>query len=245
MITVVTCSTHYSYYVTLSFFFFPFFLYLVFYFFFFFKQKTAYEMLRSLVGSEMCIRDRYQRRVRGNIGFLMAKVLVRRACAEEADRIFAMVNDAYAVEKGDSGLAFKTADRYIEVGEVVRDVEEAEFLVAVDTESPEEILGCINVSFTTEPDGAVVGHYGPFAVSPHAQGRGVGTALLAHLNQFCTEKGACRIDIEVVNWRTDLASFYGKRGYQKVGEAPCDAAHNCDESQVTRPSHFILMSYQL
>ena len=26
---------------------------------FFFKQKTAYEMLRSLVGSEMCIRDRF------------------------------------------------------------------------------------------------------------------------------------------------------------------------------------------
>eukprot|EP00658_Telonema_sp_P-2_P047840 TRINITY_DN36419_c0_g1_i1.p1 TRINITY_DN36419_c0_g1~~TRINITY_DN36419_c0_g1_i1.p1 ORF type:complete len:572 (-),score=215.13 TRINITY_DN36419_c0_g1_i1:245-1960(-) len=29
-------------------------------FFFFFKQKTAYEMLRSLVGSEMCIRDSSQ-----------------------------------------------------------------------------------------------------------------------------------------------------------------------------------------
>ena len=28
---------------------------------FFFKQKTAYEMLRSLVGSEMCIRDRRAR----------------------------------------------------------------------------------------------------------------------------------------------------------------------------------------
>ena len=27
---------------------------------FFFKQKTAYEVLRSLVGSEMCIRDRYK-----------------------------------------------------------------------------------------------------------------------------------------------------------------------------------------
>ncbi len=27
-------------------------------FFFFFKQKTAYEVLRSLVGSESCIRDR-------------------------------------------------------------------------------------------------------------------------------------------------------------------------------------------
>eukprot|EP00658_Telonema_sp_P-2_P023342 TRINITY_DN19352_c0_g1_i3.p1 TRINITY_DN19352_c0_g1~~TRINITY_DN19352_c0_g1_i3.p1 ORF type:complete len:398 (-),score=100.51 TRINITY_DN19352_c0_g1_i3:355-1548(-) len=30
------------------------------FFFFFFKQKTAYEMLRSLVGSEMCIRDSSQ-----------------------------------------------------------------------------------------------------------------------------------------------------------------------------------------
>ena len=27
--------------------------------FFFFKQKTAYEIRLSLVGSEMCIRDRY------------------------------------------------------------------------------------------------------------------------------------------------------------------------------------------
>src|SRR5678815_731318 len=32
-------------------------------FFFFFKQKTAYEMLRSLVGSEMCIRDRVNERI--------------------------------------------------------------------------------------------------------------------------------------------------------------------------------------
>eukprot|EP00658_Telonema_sp_P-2_P007573 TRINITY_DN12831_c0_g1_i12.p1 TRINITY_DN12831_c0_g1~~TRINITY_DN12831_c0_g1_i12.p1 ORF type:complete len:419 (-),score=83.14 TRINITY_DN12831_c0_g1_i12:531-1787(-) len=40
-------------------------------FFFFFKQKTAYEMLRSLVGSEMCIRDRYQRRVRGQTPTIM------------------------------------------------------------------------------------------------------------------------------------------------------------------------------
>src|SRR5674536_388613 len=34
-----------------------FYLWCVYLFFFFFKQKTAYEMLRSLVGSEMCIRD--------------------------------------------------------------------------------------------------------------------------------------------------------------------------------------------
>eukprot|EP00658_Telonema_sp_P-2_P076902 TRINITY_DN6835_c0_g1_i7.p3 TRINITY_DN6835_c0_g1~~TRINITY_DN6835_c0_g1_i7.p3 ORF type:complete len:104 (-),score=29.85 TRINITY_DN6835_c0_g1_i7:278-589(-) len=32
-------------------------MFTILFFFFFFKQKTAYEMLRSLVGSEMCIRD--------------------------------------------------------------------------------------------------------------------------------------------------------------------------------------------
>ena len=35
------------------------FLFCLFFFFFFFKQKTAYEIRLSLVGSEMCIRDRY------------------------------------------------------------------------------------------------------------------------------------------------------------------------------------------
>eukprot|EP00825_Cyclidium_porcatum_P011174 TRINITY_DN1570_c0_g1_i3.p2 TRINITY_DN1570_c0_g1~~TRINITY_DN1570_c0_g1_i3.p2 ORF type:complete len:284 (+),score=36.06 TRINITY_DN1570_c0_g1_i3:23-874(+) len=43
----------------------PFVFYAFWFFFFFFKQKTAYEIMPSLVGSEMCIRDRYQRRVHG------------------------------------------------------------------------------------------------------------------------------------------------------------------------------------
>ena len=34
-------------------------LWFVLFYFFFFKQKTAYEIRLSLVGSEMCIRDRY------------------------------------------------------------------------------------------------------------------------------------------------------------------------------------------
>eukprot|EP00658_Telonema_sp_P-2_P006519 TRINITY_DN12466_c0_g1_i3.p1 TRINITY_DN12466_c0_g1~~TRINITY_DN12466_c0_g1_i3.p1 ORF type:complete len:235 (-),score=59.96 TRINITY_DN12466_c0_g1_i3:565-1269(-) len=49
-------------------------------FFFFFKQKTAYEMLRSLVGSEMCIRDRYQRRVRGTLQVDMVSTAVTYLC---------------------------------------------------------------------------------------------------------------------------------------------------------------------
>ena len=45
-------------------------------FFFFFKQKTAYEIMPSLVGSEMCIRDRYNGTncfVKGNKVFSIRK----------------------------------------------------------------------------------------------------------------------------------------------------------------------------
>eukprot|EP00658_Telonema_sp_P-2_P048636 TRINITY_DN3698_c0_g1_i10.p1 TRINITY_DN3698_c0_g1~~TRINITY_DN3698_c0_g1_i10.p1 ORF type:complete len:674 (-),score=96.22 TRINITY_DN3698_c0_g1_i10:435-2456(-) len=48
----------------------------VLFFFFFFKQKTAYEMLRSLVGSEMCIRDRLD-----NVLFLWERLALARALA--------------------------------------------------------------------------------------------------------------------------------------------------------------------
>eukprot|EP00658_Telonema_sp_P-2_P068653 TRINITY_DN575_c0_g1_i2.p1 TRINITY_DN575_c0_g1~~TRINITY_DN575_c0_g1_i2.p1 ORF type:complete len:301 (-),score=110.26 TRINITY_DN575_c0_g1_i2:324-1226(-) len=43
------------------------------FFFFFFKQKTAYEMLRSLVGSEMCIRDRVSTQSTGSQTVAMAE----------------------------------------------------------------------------------------------------------------------------------------------------------------------------
>ena len=51
-------------------------------YFFFFKQKTAYEMLRSLVGSEMCIRDREKTlcdciRYRNQIGMDIVKEALR------------------------------------------------------------------------------------------------------------------------------------------------------------------------
>ena len=38
---------------------------------FFFKQKTAYEMLRSLVGSEMCIRDSDSSTTKNCFGFVL------------------------------------------------------------------------------------------------------------------------------------------------------------------------------
>ena len=42
--------------------------------FFFFKQKTAYEIMPSLVGSEMCIRDRGRRGIYSCAGYHVGSV---------------------------------------------------------------------------------------------------------------------------------------------------------------------------
>eukprot|EP00658_Telonema_sp_P-2_P045366 TRINITY_DN33317_c0_g1_i1.p1 TRINITY_DN33317_c0_g1~~TRINITY_DN33317_c0_g1_i1.p1 ORF type:complete len:162 (-),score=42.95 TRINITY_DN33317_c0_g1_i1:166-651(-) len=60
-------------------------------FFFFFKQKTAYEMLRSLVGSEMCIRDRM---LGAQISAMPEMMLLRQLIAESVQTI-----DKWLLEK--------------------------------------------------------------------------------------------------------------------------------------------------
>ena len=83
----------------------------VFVLFFFLQQKTAYEMLRSLVGSEMCIRDR-------SVGKIRVPVVVRLqgTNAQEAREII-----------NNSGLSVIAATSFGEaaeaVGKVLRSVQ--------------------------------------------------------------------------------------------------------------------------
>ena len=66
--------------------------------FFFFKQKTAYEMLRSLVGSEMCIRDRRNRLVPINRRYPLAVLLA--ACRAYTERTHRRLSFEYALMRG-------------------------------------------------------------------------------------------------------------------------------------------------
>eukprot|EP00658_Telonema_sp_P-2_P076776 TRINITY_DN6794_c0_g1_i5.p1 TRINITY_DN6794_c0_g1~~TRINITY_DN6794_c0_g1_i5.p1 ORF type:complete len:522 (-),score=147.68 TRINITY_DN6794_c0_g1_i5:310-1875(-) len=61
------------------------------FFFFFFKQKTAYEMLRSLVGSEMCIRDRVSTQSTGigqSLEMVRGAALLLLAAMAGADKVY-------------------------------------------------------------------------------------------------------------------------------------------------------------
>ena len=64
-----------------------FFFFFFFLFFFFFKQKTAYEIRLSLVGSEMCIRDRCRDVAVGNQVILWGRGLPIDDVADSSETI--------------------------------------------------------------------------------------------------------------------------------------------------------------
>ncbi len=74
------------------------------------------------------------------------------------------------------------------------------------------------------------------AVHPRVQGQGVGHRLIAAAEARVREAGARRMDIKVVNLRTDLLPLYQRLGYLATGTEPYT------HRSVLRPCHFILMT---
>ena len=169
--------------------------------------------------------------------------------ATDADAVFALVNAAYRIERDEaSGVAFKRTDRYSAVAQVQTDMDAAardqRFAVVLDAERDNAIVGAVRVLRPHESDDGVrCCNFGPFAVAPAAQQRGIGAFLLRWIEARARQLRAAALEIDVVNHRTDVIAYYQKRGFKlRAGiERPCDAAHNCDESVLTKPSHFVLL----
>jgi GNAT superfamily N-acetyltransferase len=64
------------------------------------------------------------------------------------------------------------------------------------------------------------GYFGMLAVDPSQQGRGLGRALVRAAEEYARGRGCTRMDLDVVDLRSGLTSFYGSLGYTAVGEAP-------------------------
>jgi GNAT superfamily N-acetyltransferase len=56
-----------------------------------------------------------------------------------------------------------------------------------------------------------------FAVSPAAQGGGIGTALLAAAERRAAAAGVERMTLTVIKQRLDLIPWYERRGYLRTG----------------------------
>ena len=185
--------------------------------------------------------------------------VVRTANSDDAESIFELVNAAYAIEMGESGISFKKENRYSTKDQALSDIlcEKGVYFCLTRNGT---ICGCVRVYERVYNEELCI-DIGPFAVDPAFQSKGIGNALLNKATDWAREKNIGKIVIEVVNHRTDLftadevqvdgsnikkgSGFYGSRGFVLVDDTECDAAHNCDESKLTRPSRFLVLMKEI
>ena len=146
-------------------------------------------------------------------------ILIREYQAgDDLEAVLSLINAAYKLEIGDSGLAFKKFDRL----QSAEDIEADKLHLALVGEA---IVGCIVIAPGLNPDSANIGksflefqlNYflfiifpkGPLAVRSDLQGQGIGSCLLEYAESKHQET-----TVDVVSCRTDLEKFYHKRGYR-------------------------------
>jgi GNAT superfamily N-acetyltransferase len=173
------------------------------------------------------------------------------AVAGDLPALFALVNEAYQVETGDSGVAFKCTNRLLDAdAELLPSIAAGRALKALVGGA---LAGCICFEEQQAAAAAVAVHdggadaaaaphmhFGPFAVAASAQGRGVGRALLEALYARARARGIRYVDIEVVNWRTDVMPWYERMGYVRFGTGDFPAPE-----RLARPASFVLMRLDL
>src|SRR5674536_346936 len=157
--------------------------------FFFFKQKTAYEMLRSLVGSEMCIRDRLvtERVVLAYSGGLDTSVAIGWIAAETGAEVIAVAAD---VGQGGEDLTV-IRERALACGAV-----EAELLDLKDEFADDHCLPALRANALYMDRYPLVSALSRPVIVKHMveAARRYGASVLAH---GCTGKGNDQVRFEV------------------------------------------------
>jgi len=160
------------------------------------------------------------------------------------DSLFEFINEAYRVEDGNSGVAFKKTPRLLSWDDTGMGQAYAEKRVLLarfkdkdrdgegDVEG--EVVGLIVWELHADSDAI---HFGPLAVAPHMQKRGIAKALIRQVAEIGVSHGKSGVEISVVNWRVDILPWY-----QKIGFAiTCANAPFPDPDRVTRPCHMVLL----
>jgi ribosomal protein S18 acetylase RimI-like enzyme len=77
-------------------------------------------------------------------------------------------------------------------------------------------VACIDDQIVGTVMGGYDGHRGwvySLAVSPHARRRGIGTALVRHVERALRERGCPKINLQVLGTNLETVAFYEKLGY--------------------------------
>lgn len=84
------------------------------------------------------------------------------------------------------------------------------------------------------------GHFALLSVDPVFQGQGLGRLLVRAVEDHCRAAGCVALDLDVVNLREELPSFYAALGFVAFDTAPFP-----DTGKLRRDAHVILMAKSL
>lgn len=147
----------------------------------------------------------------------------RAAQPADAACIADLVNHAFQVER-----AFKNGDR-TNAAEILRLLDKGKFVLM---ERDSVVGACVYVEHRADR-----AYVGMLSVAPQLQGTGVGTQVLAEVENECRRAGYKALDLRFVHLRTDLQAYYRKRGFIVTGVESA-----ADISSFTVPVHFTSMS---
>ncbi|HSC28986.1 MAG TPA: GNAT family N-acetyltransferase [Vicinamibacterales bacterium] len=152
---------------------------------------------------------------------------IRIADPAEAPAVAALITSAYRVED-----FFVDGDR-ANAQDVLNRMTKGEFLLLED--AGRALAGCVYVEIR-----GTQGYFGLLSVDPARQRRGLGAQLVAAAEEHCRRAGCSEMEIEVVNLREELPSFYRRLGYSERGTRQFR-----DAGRARRPCHFVVMTKRL
>ena len=143
----------------------------------------------------------------------MIDYIIRQATTSDIGLIFECINDAYRIERDDPVIGFKNTDRFMDITDFKKQFKSEQYLCYQDSKS-NQIYGVVFYKITHNE-----GYIGPLAVFPRYQNKGVGSALIRHVEQEFLSQSIKQISMRVVSTRIDLFPYYEKRGYQIIDKS--------------------------
>jgi predicted N-acetyltransferase YhbS len=179
------------------------------------------------------------------------------ATVDDAKEVFDIINDAYSVETGNTGVAFKNELRLVDPLEeqMLHGYNNQTILKCVDTTTG-KVVGVLSFEHRDEEL-----YFGPFAVASSEKGHGIGKLLLRTLKSIGIARGFKVFKIRVINHRTDLFPMYYKwvrtfvrilripfvitfgivsQGFYQDGQEPYP-----EPDRLTRPAHFEVLKLEI
>ncbi len=159
-----------------------------------------------------------------------SRAVTRLAAPEDVPALVRLINRAYRVED-----FFINGDRTHEADIRERlQTPHACFLV-IDDGVPTTLAGGVYVELR-----GVRGFFGLLSVDPDRQGQGLGQRLVEAVEEHSRAAGCRFLDLDIVNLRQELPSFYARLGFTPVASAPFPQPR-----KLRRDAHLVLMSKSL